>query len=345
MSEQDMGKRFRFAKGKQKAFIKNCTDALGITGVRLAEMVKVNVRTVTDWKREKFLVPVSVARRLSKESGVMLPQGIKIEGRYWYTVKGGKAGGDAVYKKYGKIGGDEEVRKEKWQEWWKREGHLREDILFSELPFQKPPPSEKLAEFMGIMMGDGGMTKFQATITLHHIDDLAYSKFVRRLAQELFGVKPAVYHRSSHSVNQIVLSRHGLVEYLHDLGLPIGNKVKQQFDIPNWIKENEEFAIACVRGLVDTDGSIFTHTYRVNGKQYSYKKLDFTSMSEPLRRSVYRIFTDAGLCVRFLPKKSIRIDSISEMKRYFEIISSHNPKHLKRYHDWSSVTAVAKRNR
>ncbi|OGZ02725.1 MAG: hypothetical protein A2946_04055 [Candidatus Liptonbacteria bacterium RIFCSPLOWO2_01_FULL_53_13] len=331
MAEQDIGKRFRFPKGQQRTFIKSCVNRLGATSRRLAEFANVSVRTVTDWKREKFLLPVSVARKLSKKSGVALPSGIKTEGRYWYTFKGGKEGGYAVYNQYGRVGGDEEARKKKWREWWEREGRLRKDILFAELPFRKPAPSEKLAEFMGIMMGDGGMSKFQATITLHHIDDLAYSKFVRRLAYELFGVKPSVYHRVSHSVNQIVISRHGLIEYLHSLGLPIGNKVKQQFDIPEWIKENKKFAVACARGLVDTDGSVFTHTYRVNGKWYSYKKLDFSSMSEPLRRSMHEIFTDAGLHARFLKAKSIRLDSVADMKRYFEVISSHNPKHLKRY--------------
>ena len=113
MAEQDIGKRFRFPKGQQRTFIKSCVNRLGATSRRLAEFANVSVRTVTDWKREKFLLPVSVARKLSKKSGVALPSGIKTEGRYWYTFKGGKEGGYAVYNQYGRVGGDEEARKKK----------------------------------------------------------------------------------------------------------------------------------------------------------------------------------------------------------------------------------------
>ena len=77
MAEQDIGKRFRFPKGQQRTFIKSCVNRLGATRRRLAEFANVSVRTVTDWKREKFLLPVSVARKLSKKNGVAFPSRIK----------------------------------------------------------------------------------------------------------------------------------------------------------------------------------------------------------------------------------------------------------------------------
>jgi len=181
------------------------------------------------------------------------------------------------------------------------------------------------------MMGDGGMTNRQFTITLHHIDDLAYSKFVVALIKKLFAVTPTVRHLAASSVNIIVVSRSGLIEYLHKLGLPIGNKVKQRFDIPQWIKENCDYMIACVRGLVDTDGCIFTHRYRVNGKLYSYKKLDFCSYSPPLINTVKDFFETLGIRAQIRGGVDARIENKAGIERYMQLIGSHNEKHLKRW--------------
>jgi intein/homing endonuclease len=131
-------------------------------------------------------------------------------------------------------------------------------------------------------------------------------------------------------VNDIVVSRKELVRYLHELGLPKGNKVKQQLDIPVWIKRNRKLAIACLRGLVDTDGSIFTHRYRAKDTWYAYKKLSFTSASEPLRESVYVLLQKFGFHPR-MTNKDVRLDRAEDMRRYFAYIGSHNPKHLRRY--------------
>ena len=179
-------------------------------------------------------------------------------------------------------------------------------------------------------MGDGGISKYQIIITLHHIDDLEYSDFVAQLIKKLFKITPSINHSSKNSVNDITVSRKELVRYLHELGLPIGNKIKQQFDIPEWIKCDTKFALACLRGLVDTDGCIFTHRYRAKGTWYAYKKLSFTSASRPLRQSVHTLLQKFGFHPR-MTDKDVRLDRAEDMKRYFSSVGSHNPKHLRRY--------------
>jgi intein/homing endonuclease len=176
------------------------------------------------------------------------------------------------------------------------------------------------------------MSRYQATVTLHHIDDLAYSAFVAQRIKELFGYTPSIRHREEDSTVGVVISRREIVEYLHTLGLPVGNKIKQGLDMPSWIKKNHAFSIACVRGLVDTDGSIFTHHYKVNGKWYAYKKLCFTSASPTLVLSVHKVLRDLKLHARISRNgRDARLESISDMERYFKLIGTHNPKHLRRY--------------
>ena len=86
-----------------------------------------------------------------------------------------------------------------------------------------------------------------------------------------------------------------------------------------------------MRGLFDTDGSVVFHRYLVSKKEYCYKKLEFCSLSPSLRKSVYNILFDLNLHPRMAREKSVWLDSKNSVKRYFEIINSHNSKHLKRY--------------
>lgn len=196
---------------------------------------------------------------------------------------------------------------------------------------QRPRKSALLAEFFGIMLGDGGMSEYQATVTLHSIDDFEYSTFIIKTIEKLFKYTPSIIFRKNTPVLVLCMSRIQLVQFLHVLGLPIGNKINQNIDIPHWIKHRKDFAISCVRGLIDTDGSVFSHHYLSKARSYSYKKLSFTSASPLLLESVAHILKELGMKPRFGSNKDVRLDSIKDMKRYFSMVGTHNPKHLRRY--------------
>jgi hypothetical protein len=182
------------------------------------------------------------------------------------------------------------------------------------------------------MLGDGGISQYQVIVTLNAIDDKEYSVYVACLIKKLFGVDPSFYYRKTASAVHIVVSRIGLVDFLtRECGLIVGNKIMKNADIPEWIKENTEMHVSCIRGLVDTDGSVFTHKYLSKGKEYRYKKLSYTSVSVPLLYSAHALLKEQGLTPRFGSNSDLRLDSKSDMNRYFSIISSHNPKHLNRY--------------
>jgi len=335
MAERFISKRLAFPAGSQRSFLVACTQGLGLTHVATAELLSVSSRTLTDWKREKFLLPLTAAKKLAQGAGIPIPKHAQIREPYWYTTHSSSAGGIAVYKKYGHVGGDPERRKQKWYAWWKREGRFKpHPIINVALPIKKPRNSAELAEFVGVVLGDGGISKRQVVITLNHRDDSAYGIYVISLIKKLFGVRPKIYYDSKDSVDNIVVSRSELVKFCTDaLGLKIGSKVRQQVGVPSWVKRNRKFLIACVRGLIDTDGSVFTHRYRVNGKWYSYKKLAFANRSRPLLRSVFNIMKSIGLQPRLTDGVDVRLDSIADMRRYFIIVGSHNPKHLKHYQD------------
>ncbi len=331
MAELNMENRALLKNGEQRKLIQKIRAQLSIKEV--AALCDCSERTIRDWQREKFLIAFSALEKICKRANMPFPKMAQKRDAHWFAHTGATLGGKAVLKKYGHVGGDPEHRKKKWHTWWENKGKYQtHPILYNSLPVRLPPKSKALAEFVGIVLGDGGITKRQVTITLHGIDDKEYVGFVTKLIMRLFKLNPSLTGRKNDRAVDITISRTKLVNYLTEkLSLRIGNKVKQQVNIPDWIQENKNFKVSCVRGLIDTDGCIFTHKYKVRNKEYSYKKLSFTSRSEPLRQSVFQILQEMGLKVRLTKKYDVWIDSPHEVKRYLSIIGSHNPKHLKRY--------------
>jgi len=323
--------RVFMTENRREKFMKELFSKTSVK--KAAEYCNLSERTIRDWRKGKFSINLSSLRALCKRAKILFPKNVKIKNDYWYINQSSSAGGKAVFKKYGRIGGDPEYRKKKWREWWENKGKYSSNIITSCKPINKPTHSKDLAEFVGIMLGDGCISKNQISITLHKHDDKDYGKFVVKLIKKLFNVYVGIYKRKKESAINYYVSRTKLVNFCVDvLGLKQGNKIKQQVDIPDWIKEKKSYAISCLRGLIDTDGCIFTHRYKVNNKIYSYKKISFTSYSKPLLYSVFYIFKNIGLKPRITHnKKEIRIDSQEEVRRYFINVGSHNPKHLKKY--------------
>jgi len=306
---------------------------LKISVKKAADFCNLSERTVRDWRKGKFSIGLKSLEILCKKTKIAFPKNVEIKDDYWYVSRGSSAGGIAVFKKYGRVGGNPEHRKKKWYEWWEREGKYKPNIITKYKSITKPRYSQNLAEFVGIMLGDGCISKNQISITLHKYDDKDYGKFVVVLIKKLFNIYVGIYNRKKELTTNYYVSRTKLVCFCVDnLGLKQGNKVKQQVDIPDWIKEKRSYTIACLRGLVDTDGCVFVHQYKVNGKTYNYKKISFTNYSKPLLYSTAHIFKDIGLKPRFTRDgKEVRIDSQKDVKKYFADVGSHNPKHLKRY--------------
>ena len=332
MAKKLISKRAIFPSGGQKRYLFRCRNKTGYSWALIAKILKISSRTLTDWKREKFNISLEALRILAAETNEVLPTKLKIAEPYWYTSKGAKKGGNAVYKKYGRVGGNPKYRKIKWHEWWEKEGRKNPNPILNSIPISKPAKSSALAEFVGILIGDGGISKNQVVVTQHQIDDKEYCDFIAKIIYKLFKIKPAIYNRPSCSVNNITVSRVELVRFLASLGLPIGNKMNQQIDIPRWIKENDDYLIACTRGLIDTDGCVFCHSYTVKNKIYRYKKISFSSRSKPLISSVYHLFSKFNLSPRITKNNfEVRIEGQKNVKKYFYFIGSHNPKHLNRY--------------
>lgn len=186
-----------------------------------------------------------------------------------------------------------------------------------------------LSEFIGIVLGDGGLTDSQLSITLNRIADKQYISYVRQLIIKLFSYTPTIFERNDSKATVIRVNGVDFIKYLNRLGLIIGNKVVNQVDVPDWIKTNSEFSQKCVRGLVDTDGCVFINKYLVNSRWYQYKKLAFSNRSKPLLNFVYNTLTNIGLQPIHYQGKQVRLCRYKQVEKYMMSIGSSNQRLLK----------------
>jgi len=325
-------KRVVFPKGKQSSFLKKAQAQLGLNSREFARFIGIHIRSMNDWKREKFSVSLPSLKKLCRETKISLPKNIEIKNPFWYANKGARNGGFAVYKKYGRIGGDPEYRKKKWYEWWEKEGKFKKHPIINVCPSIKiPQQSFKLSEFFGIILGDGGITKRQVSITLNRTDDKEFILYVADLFRELFGTEPSVYDRLEQSIVNVVVSRSGLVNFLINMGLKIGGKVRQQVDVPFWIKNSDYFSKACLKGLFDTDGCFYIDKHRYKNKIYFNCGMCFRNYSLPVLLFFKTKLEQLGLHPTHNTKFSICLRRENEIIKYFQIVGSSNPKHLNKF--------------
>jgi len=326
-------KRVVFPFQKQQEFLVLAKKKLGFSWPLFADKIAVNKRTLNDWQRERYTLPFGVLKKICTLANLKTPINIEIREPFWSTKKAAQIAGKLVYKKYGRVGGDPEYRKKKWREWWKEEGkYKKHPIINVSKSIEKPHFSKELAEFVGIMMGDGGITRYQIKVSLNREDDKEYGYFVENLIKKLFSVPVARHYRKDSLEMNLVVSRIELVKFCNrKLGLKIGNKLEQKLDIPRWIKNNIEYQKSCLRGLIDTDGCLFYERHKIKNKVYSYRRLNFTSYSSVLRSSVFFLFKKLNMSPKIRNNRSVQIENKDEINQYFAIIGTHNPKHERRF--------------
>ena len=294
---------------------------------KLADYLEVNKRTLSDWRRGEYTIPDTLIDRIKKKFGIIIPKPDKILEEFWSKSLAGKRGAQRRYELYGNPG-TEEGRKLgglRGMETLRRKG--KEFFALKEIRI--PNHSEKLAEFIGILLGDGGITKRQVIITLHKFDDKDFGMYTKNLISELFSIEPPIFERES-TLN-LVISRTKLVNFLVDQGLQIGNKVRNQIDIPEWIKKSAPYTRACVRGLFDTDGCFYIDKHRYKDKIYYNCAMNFTNKSLPILSFFKSSLESLKFCPTQKTKFGVFLRREQEILDYFKKVGSSNPKHKNKF--------------
>jgi len=199
-----------------------------------------------------------------------------------------------------------------------------------------PGASDTLAEFFGIMLGDGGINNaWQANVTLNTEADAAYIEFVKKMMQTLFHVSPRIMHRTTRKASIVSLASTSVVDFLVDKGLPRGNKLAQGLRIPDWILGRKTYKMACVRGLVDTDGCLVLHRHTVAGNAYRNLYLSFSSASPELLGNVAKILLEHKLMPHLANnQRELWLYRSADVEKYLRIFNTSNERIRSVYREW-----------
>ncbi len=118
-----------------------------------------------------------------------------------------------------------------------------------------------LAYVIGLALGDGNLSNPNGrAVRLRITCDTNYPKLIKRICESIQLVAP------KNKVSTIKGGKDSYVDiscYSNKWEQLLGWKAKggsknvQKVKIPNWIKSDAKYSIACLRGLIETDGSIY----------------------------------------------------------------------------------------
>lgn len=199
-----------------------------------------------------------------------------------------------------------------------------------------------LAELIGIILGDGNLGNYpkypkkkiprircQYLRIYCSLDEIQYAKEIESTLIKVFKKKCYVYKRPAENVLYLEISKMNLTKLL---GLPIGDKIKNQVRIPDWIFDKKEYLSACLRGLFDTDGCCYI-------TKLKYRIVDFCNANKQLLSDI-----DMGLrMLGFNPykkgEKYVELGRQNEVQSFFKIIKPKNKKHYRHAGVANVVTA------
>ena len=211
--------------------------------------------------------------------------------------------------------------------------------------------NEKLAELIGILLGDGHLHKKGEnsylgsilSISINRVKEPEYVEYVRQLLIDLFNEKPKIHPQIDNKYIDLKIYNDQIIHFMIIKGILTRDKVKNQISVPNWIKKYElwiannlynwelkyrSLVIGCLRGLVDTDGSIYVdHFNKIIGigfKNASFVLVqDFKDMCKALKIRTGKI-TESLYISKSSNKKfvayQVLITAKRHVKKFLELI-------------------------
>lgn len=322
--------RVKISKQERKKLFSTIIDRYGSIK-KFSDKIKIHRRTLNDWQRGVCTIPMERYSKFIKildfKETDFSPQIISDR---WHIKEASRKGGLATFRKYGNPGTAEGRRKGGLAS---IATHKKNDTRFNNIKFiKKSPKSEKLAEFFGILFGDGHLSNYQVSVTTSSQTDKEHAEYTQKLIEDLFSIKPYLKVRKNKNVINVVASSKNLVKFLNKNGMPIGNKIENNLTAPDWIKNKVIFQKAFIRGLFDTDGCVYLDIHRIKNKTYKHLGLTITSYADNLVLDIIDFLKNFG----FTPtnrdtQKSVFLRRQKEIARYFKEIKTSNPKHYNRY--------------
>lgn len=206
-----------------------------------------------------------------------------------------------------------------------------------------PKQSTELAEFVGILLGDGNINAYKKgkKVRTYHIkiagdyktDKGYHIEYIKPLCEKLFQINAREIRLIKQNERFIVMYGKRLIEFFREMGINPGDKIVNQSTIPEWVYKRKSYIRACLRGLIDTDGSVF----RMSRKDPNLIRISFKNANRVLLDDAREAFTGLGFHPSKVTWRTIFISRQSEIRKYLKEIGFSNDKHKARMQRFSPV--------
>jgi hypothetical protein len=217
--------------------------------------------------------------------------------------------------------------------------------------FQMPEMDCDLWEVMGILLGDGCLSKYFATydnrwiyetnFTGNMYDDLEFYKYrvIPILRDKFHFTGNYIIRKNCHCIS-IRMKGKNIFEFFKKHGMPVGKKKKRIRISKEILNSSYVIKAAVLRGLLDTDGHIFAR----KDEKYKYPHLEISSGSAKFLNDIKSLMNEFGLPAYIhLSKRGKRIGGNvlirgrKNLRLWMDKIGSSHPVHINRYNTWLST--------
>ena len=170
-----------------------------------------------------------------------------------------------------------------------------------------------LAELIGVVLGDGTITKYPRTEEVRIFSNSNNKGFVSRyemLVEKIFEKSPSVIKEKNANCIKICLYQK---EISKRLGVPIGKRAEAKIVVPGWILGNKKYIVRYLRGLYEAEGSFSVHE-----KTYTHK-FQFSNKNKYMLDNVYKLLVILGFHPHISPTQ-IQISRKAEVYKAIELL-------------------------
>lgn len=210
------------------------------------------------------------------------------------------------------------------------EGYER---IFKEKYIEKkvktPEMGEDLAEIFGILNGDGHVSEDSEICVVISSLEKEYFRHMKKLFEKTFGLEFKRYQQTTRL--KLRTYSKNLAKILNkNFGLPRGNKLKK-LKIPRIVFNKKEWLRAYIRGLFDTDGSVYI-------RRKKDIVVEIISANPEYLKEIKNALNSLGF-ICGISGKNLYIYRKRMVSKFFKEIKPSNSKHLKKFESYSNSCA------
>lgn len=211
-----------------------------------------------------------------------------------------------------------------------------------------PEPNELLAYETGVHIGDGSLhiTKggtHSVRFYGHGEDDWIFvSEILPKVVKQLYNKE--VKTKKCNDSNKCVLNicSKAIATFKQNIGLSVGKK--KMMDLPDFVKQDRKLLISCVRGIADTDFSLY---FTKNEKdRYAEPVISCVMDNKELIQNLAKHLGNFGFKTNLrldvkrtrkgkqLVEHHLAIYGKKNLEKWMEVIGFYNPKQFTKYQLW-----------